>query len=246
MNMNALPVAPPRPLVRQHPPERDELKRWSRLASAMGICRSVTTTSTIDGRFYVGCDNGTVALADPRTWRPLRVAKLQPSVVSGVRAAGNSAIAVAAWRDGAALVNDLYFLNSRTLKQINKDNMSDTLFLGVIGNRAYLDDLCCFGRADQYRPATVYSMSLEDGSTTEPVDLAPDAKAHPPDREPLGQGETSYLIGKYFYLVVNDVRYIRNLTYRYDITNLRLPPVRMKTYETPAEAKIRSRLQAAQ
>jgi len=66
---------------------------------------------------------------------------------------------------------------------------------------------------------------LKDGSgAAEKIDLAPDQHVHPGAAQPLGQGESNYLIGKYFYVVVQDI------TYRYDVTKLNRPPVRMKTY----------------
>jgi len=60
--------------------------------------------------------------------------------------------------------NQLSILQSTTLKPIVKHRMGDSSFLGVIGDRAYIDDWCCFGRPDAYAPATIYWISLKDAA----------------------------------------------------------------------------------
>ncbi len=119
--------------------------------------------------------------------------------------------------------NGLTFLRAKDLRQLGPKLISDNTFLGVIGDRAYIDDWCCFGRPDEYRPATIYSISMKNGSVSTSVDLAPDPKAHPANVQPLGQGEHNYLLGRYLYVVVG------RITYRYDILNLKLRPKRMFT-----------------
>jgi hypothetical protein len=137
--------------------------------------------------------------------------------------AGASALVVTGFNGGAHLRSGLTILHKRTLRLITAGVLSDSTFLGVIGDRAYIDDWCCNGRADVYQPATIYSISLKDGFESKHVDLTPDPESHPGDVQPFGQGEHNYLIGNYFYVVVGPV------TYRYDIRNLQKPPLRMAT-----------------
>lgn len=108
--------------------------------------------------------------------------------------------------------------------------MTDSTLLGVIGDRAYIDDWCCFGRPDVYQPATIYSISLKNGSESVHINLAPDPEAHPALQQPLGQGGHNYVIGKHFYVVVGPV------TYRYNLFDLHRPPTRLTTAPVSAEA----------
>ena len=148
--------------------------------------------------------------------------------IQSIEPAGAHAIAVFGYTDGAALQNQLAILNSTTLKPIVAHAMGDSTFLGVIGDRAYIDDWCCNGRTDQYSPATIYSVSLKDGTGSKHVDLAPDEQSHPPNLVPPGEGEHNYMLGHYFYVVVTDDN--RNsITYRYDVFHLNRPPVRMRS-----------------
>jgi len=73
------------------------------------------------------------------------------------------------------------------------------------------------------QPATIYSISLKDGSESKHVNFAPDSQAHSGNLQPLGQGENNYLIGTYFYVPIGSV------TYRYDVRDVRKPPKRMAT-----------------
>ena len=124
-------------------------------------------------------------------------------------------------------------LKAGLCKQVQaKETIAGTLYIGcrqggvtaadgVVRGRAYIDDWCCFGRCDVYRPATTYSISLQNGTKSERIDLRPHPQAHPGNQQPLGQGEYNYLVGHYLYVVVGFV------TYRYDILDLRKPPRRL-------------------
>ena len=186
------------------------------------VCSAVSVARVIAGVLYVGCPDMVAAL-DRSTGR---VRRTQPVGIYGfndIAAAGENAIVAEGWNDGAALSNNMAILDRKTLRPISRKGMTDSTFLGVIGERAYIDDWCCFGRPDEYRPATIYSISLKDGSATKPVDLAPDPNLHPPRMQPLGQGEHNYLDRHDFYVVTP------NYTYRYDVRNLHEPPVRTVT-----------------
>jgi hypothetical protein len=141
--------------------------------------------------------------------------------INSIVQVGNDAIAISGWVDGAALRAEVTILRSTTTRPIMKA-VQDSTFLGVRGDRAYIDDWCCNGRGDRYRPATIYWVSLRDGTEGPHVDLAPDPELHPASEQPLGQGAHNYIVGDYFYVVVPPV------TYRYDLRDLKKAPLRMK------------------
>jgi outer membrane protein assembly factor BamB len=186
------------------------------------VCSVARLAVILKGILYVACPE-TIAILDRADGRAVHKRSLGIYGFNAIVPAGDSAVVVEGWNDGAALRSDMAILDKNTLKPISDRQMSDSTYLGVIGDRAYIDDWCCFGRADQYRPATIYSISLKDGSTTEPVDLYPEPDLHPVGVQPLGQGERNYLEGGYFYVVTP------NYTYRYDLVKLGSRPVRTVT-----------------
>lgn len=186
------------------------------------VCSDAGKAAIVNGILYVACPE-TIAILDRSDGRIAHKQSVGIYGFSAIAAAGRHAIVVEGWNDGAALRSDLAILDKNTLKPIVDRQMTDSTFLGVIGDRAYIDDWCCSGRADEYRPATIYSISLKDGSTTRPVDLYPQPALHPARMQPLGQGEHNYLEGNYFYVVTP------NYTYRYDVRNLSAPPTRTRS-----------------
>jgi hypothetical protein len=209
------PTIPPRPTaaIAAH---------LSTLASRCGPCKTVQSQATIGGTLYIGCDPGRI-VALSGNGKLLATNDLGMSFITAILPAGNNVIVVSGVNDGAALVNTLSFLRARTLRQVTLERLADTTYLGTIGDRAYLDDWCCFGRPNAYQPATIYSISLKDGTASARVDLTPDPQSHPADQQPLGQGEHNYLIGHDFYVVVGPV------TYRYDVRRLNAEPTRMRS-----------------
>ena len=197
-------------------------KHYRALASRARPCRFAQVESKIHGTTYIGCSAGSVVALDARG-DIIASANVQMDGLTSIVPAGRNAIAVSGFNDGAFLRNGLTFLRAKTLRQIGPKLISDNTFLGVIGDHAYIDDWCCFGRPDEYRPATIYSISMKNGAVSTSVDLAPDPKAHPANMQPLGQGEHNYLLGRFLYVVVG------RTTYRYDILNLKLRPKRMLT-----------------
>ena len=186
------------------------------------VCSVARKAALINEILYVACPD-TIAILDRANGRVAHERSINIYGFNAIVAAGSKAVVVEGWNDGAALRNDMAILDKNTLKTIVDRPMSDSTFLGVIGDRAYIDDWCCFGRADQYRPATIYWVSLTDGSASEPIDLNPEPNLHPARMQPLGQGARNYLQGDSFYVVTP------NYTYRYDVRNLNAPPVRMVT-----------------
>lgn len=184
------------------------------------VCGFGAAARFIHGAFYVGCRER-VAILDPDTGHVRRSRYLSIDGANDIVPAGTGAVVVEGWNDGATLRNALFLLRASTLQPITDKAMTDSTFLGVVGDRAYVDDWCCNGRPDEYRPATIYWISLSTGRAGAPTDLRPEPYLHPSDQQPLGQGEHNYLIAPYFYVPVGSV------TYRYDIRNFQLPPVRM-------------------
>ena len=184
-------------------------------------CHAVgATLSVVGDELFTACAPSLLTILSAKDGHVLRSASVQMYGINSVTPAGKNAFAVEGWIDGAALVSKLVILRRDTLKPISPDAISDATFLGVIGDRAYIDDWCCNGRPDEYRPATIYSISLRDGTQSNPIDLTPDPDQHPANVQPLGQGERNYMQGRYLYVPVDSV------LYRYDILHLNLPPRR--------------------
>jgi hypothetical protein len=181
----------------------------------------VTAADDIGDKIFVGCARGKLLVLD-RDMRELRSTDTQIRVES-IMPAGSSAVAVGGVADGASLRNIVTILNMQTLQPLMPQRLTDSTYLGVYDGRAYIDDWCCNGRADTYAPASVYSVSLKDGTQSKEVDLTPDPQAHPARLAPIGQGESNYRIGRYFYV------HVQQITYRYDLTDLKRPPLRMRS-----------------
>lgn len=223
-------IAPlPTPMP-QLPLGREEVRHYESLGKGARGCESAQLQNIINGTVYITCSEGapkwtTRIVALTRRGQVLASAHVPIYAVTRMEAAGTSAVAVAGYNDGAAMRNELSILHATTLRPIVNHPMTDSTFLGVIDDRAYIDDYCCFGRGGKYQPATIYSVSLKDGSQSQPVDLAPDPEFHS-GYPPVGQGAWNYLIGRYFYVVVSPI------TYRYDVFDLQKPPKRMATPAT--------------
>ncbi len=226
-----LPVAPS-PVV----PEADQgLLALAKKARVCGPGAFVSTAAEVNGQLYIGCRNvatahgvGGAVLVVDSDMRTLHSLPTWMYSVESVTAAGAHAIAVSGYTDGAAMENQLLIIDSAHLKPIVKHALSDSTLLGVIGDRAYIDDWCCFGRADRYAPATIYSVSMNNGDESKHINLSPDPHAHPANLAPLGQGEHNYMQGHYFFVVVTDDNK-NSITYRYNVFRLDAPPVRMRT-----------------
>jgi hypothetical protein len=197
-----------------------DASHYRALALRVGPCRYAHAENRINGVLYIGCYGGDIAQIGARGGS-VRGATLLMDGIGSILPAGDDAIAITGWADGAALRQQLTILRASTLRPIMK-TASDSTFLGVRGDRAYIDDWCCNGRPDVYSPATIYSISLKDGTESPHVDLAPDPELHPANEQPLGQGAHNYMVGDYFYVVVGPV------AYRYDVRDLTKPPSRLR------------------
>lgn len=214
--------APRRTLSTPSPIPSAEAEYARALASEVAQCRFVQAEFRSHGNLFIGCSGGAIVVAGI-DGRVLRSTHVPMDGINMIEPAGPSAVAINGWNDGAALQNGLSILRTSTLKAIVAHAMPDSTYLGTIGDYAFIDDWCCNGRADEYLPATIYSISLTDGTESKHVDLAPDSQAHPADSQPLGQGEWNYMIGTSLYVVVGPI------TYRYDVRDLRSGPIRLST-----------------
>jgi hypothetical protein len=185
-------------------------------------CRPVgAAVSILGSELFTACTPEHLTVLSADDGHVLRTAALPMYGVNRVVPASKEWLAVQGWDEGAAIVNRLVIVRRDTLEPITRKAITDGTFLGVIGDLAYIDDWCCNGRADEYRPATVYWISLRDGKQGEPIDLRPDPDQHPANLQPIGQGEHNYMRGRYLYVPVGDV------VYRYDVFDLRVPPYRI-------------------
>jgi len=199
--------------------------RYRALASRARPCRFAQIANRIHGTLFIGCSAGSIVAFDTRG-DLLASANVRMDGITSIVSAGSREIAISGYNDGASLRNGLAILRVRNLRPVGPKLIEDSTFLGVIGDRAYIDDWCCFGRPNEYRPATIYSISLKNGSESRPVDLTPDPQAHPANMQPLGQGEHNYLKRRYLYVVVGPI------TYRYNMMDLARRPRRMFTPKT--------------
>jgi succinate dehydrogenase hydrophobic anchor subunit len=107
--------------------------------------------------------------------------------------------------DGAALRDFVEIINCKNLRPI-LSSRTDTSLLGTIGSDAVLDDWCCNGRPEEYRPGTIYHIDLLNGIESPHVDLRPEPSRFPLPR-PIGQGAQMYLLGTQLYLAVDTTLY---------------------------------------
>ncbi len=155
----------------------------------------------------VGCSGGQVVRIDARSGHVLAVGgAFDVHQISSIVHIGSCALAIEGWEDGAALRNETEIVGCKRLQPILSEQ-TDTTILGSIENVAIVDDWCCFGRPDVYRPATIYRVDLTTGATTPEVDLAPEPNRYPPHMRPLGQGSEAILEGGALYLRVDHALY---------------------------------------
>ena len=151
----------------------------------------------------VGCRGGLivrVAAASGRILAQSGSAFVAESI-AGITPLGACAYAVSGWSTGAAMRSHAAILDCRRLNVIVPEQ-DEMVVVGAIGNVAVLDERCCFGRADVYRPATIVRANLTTGALSPEVDLTPEPERYPADHRPIGQGSAVLLEGNELYLVV--------------------------------------------
>jgi hypothetical protein len=154
--------------------------------------------------FVVGCSGGRVALLDAASGR-IRARSESAFVVEQIAdivPLGSCAYGLSGWTSGATLRQHAIILDCKRLRIIVPER-EETVILGSIGNIAVLDDRCCNGRPDVYRPATIVLANLTTGALSPEVDLTPEPNRYPPDHRPIGQGSAALLEGSELYLIVD-------------------------------------------
>jgi len=100
---------------------------------------------------------------------------------------GPRAYGITGSSSGAAMIQHAAILDCKRLTVIVPEQ-DELQILGSIGNIAALDDRCCKGRPDVYRPATIVRANLTTGALSPGVDLTPELDRYPSDHLPIGQG----------------------------------------------------------
>ncbi len=197
-----------------------------------GVCPSTTDSTSAWGvsviarhadDLVVGCRGGRltrIAAASGRILARSDSAFLAESIADIVPL-GACAYGISGWSSGAALRGHAAIVDCKRLSVIVPEQ-DEMVIVGAIGNIAVLDERCCFGRADVYRPATIVRANLTTGGLSPEVDLTPEPDRYPADHRPVGQGSAAMLAGNELYLIVE-----RSI-YRYgDARSLSAPPQRI-------------------
>ncbi len=178
-----------------------------------GVCPIPTDGAPVGGAavivrnaddFVVGCNGGRlvrIAAASGRV-RARSDSAFAAERVADIVPLGSCAYGVWGWSSGAALRQHAAILDCKRLSIIVPEH-DEMQILGSIGNVAVLDDRCCNGRPDVYRPATIVRANLVTGALSPEVDLTPEPNRYPPDRRPIGQGSAAMLDGNKLYLAVD-------------------------------------------
>lgn len=156
----------------------------------------------------VGCYGGRVvrmSVASGRMFADSGSAFVAQSIAD-IQPLGRCAYGVSGWSSGATLREHAAILDCKRLSVIvpEQDEMQ---IVGAIGNIAVLDQRCCNGRPDEYRPATIARANLTNGALSLEVDLKPEPDRYPADHRPIGQGSAVLLGGTELYLVVDRTLY---------------------------------------
>lgn len=177
-----------------------------------GICPKLAYT--VNPNVLYAADDGVYAACGDRLTR-LRPrdgaqvasrAALPVYMYQTVRPAGQSALALGGYSDGAAMAFHEALVRRDTLQSIDGPRQ-DVTFLGMDHGQAILDDGCCFGRPDVYEPATIFHVSPDTGRASTPVDLRPDPQLFPADQRPIGQGAAAALIDGRLFLAIQPMLY---------------------------------------
>ena len=149
----------------------------------------------------VGCNGGSlvrIAAASGRI-RARSGSAFAAERILDVVPLGSCAYGVSGVSTGAAMRHHAAILDCKRLSVIvpEQDAMQ---ILGSIGNTAVLDEQCCNGRPDVYRPATIVRANLTTGALSPQVDLTPEPNRYPSDQRP---GSAAMLDGKELYLIVD-------------------------------------------
>lgn len=157
---------------------------------------------------FVGCGGGAFFRLDARTGTTrATLDALGFDGFTAITRLPRGALAVVGWSSGATTRAQLAVLRAADLHEVVPPR-EETLLVGSVGDTAILDDLCCQGRTDTYRPATIVSVDLRDGTTSEALDLRPDPDRFPPKGQGPGQGWNGAAIaGTHLFLGIPPMLY---------------------------------------
>ncbi len=182
---------------------------WERRA----VCPTATD-STSSGGVSVIVRNAGDLVVGCRGGRLVRIAAASGNIsahsdsafvaesIADIAPLGACAYGVFGWSSGAALRGHAAIVDCKRLSVIVPEQ-DEMVIVGSIGNIAVLDERCCFGRPDVYRPATIVRANLATGALSPEVDLTPEPNRYPADHRPIGQGSAALLEGSELYLVVD-------------------------------------------
>ncbi len=156
----------------------------------------------------VGCRGGRLVRMDAASGRILARSDtaFDTEAISNIAPLGSCAYEISGWSDGAYLRGNGAIVDCKRLSVIVPEQ-EDLVVVGEIGNIAVLDERCCFGRPDVYRPATIVRANLTTGALSPAVDLTPEPSRYPAGHRPIGQGSAVLLEGTELYLVVDRTLY---------------------------------------
>jgi hypothetical protein len=183
-----------------------QLRNGAQVWESPYICEGSKRLFFAYDKIAVGCSGGTVALVDRSSGALLRLSnEFQTSVVQNIRTLGSCSLHVSGYSSGAALRNEDEIVNCEDLHTVWQG--IDTSVLGSIGDIAIIDDWCCNGRPEEYRPATIYRVDLKSGHESSHLDLRPEQERYPPNSRPIGQGSGAFLFGNELYVNVDNTLY---------------------------------------
>jgi hypothetical protein len=173
------------------------------------------------GDLIAGCARGELVRVDAATGTVLaRTLAFELYNVSAIVSLGGCAYGVSGFNEGAVLRFYSGIVGCKALDTI-LPLQEDASILGAVRGDAVVDDTCCMGRPDVYRPATIYTVSLTTGVRSPQVDLTPEPNRYPSSARPIGQGSMAMLAENTLYLFVD------HAGYRYGDPQFIEPPLRV-------------------
>jgi hypothetical protein len=171
--------------------------RWQRrTVCATDPSRERAVVLAVDEGVLLSCAASTTVMSlresDGRTTATHRATMDR---ISSITPAGAHAFAILGWSDGAALRNDLEFVDRTTLAPLAV-GLHDQAFLGVTARAAIVMDSCCNGRMDDPSPGTIRTLDLRTMAARGAYDARPEPLDIVPTPGPVGHGFWYFFDGK--------------------------------------------------
>jgi hypothetical protein len=179
--------------------------RWAR--DAVCAASKVLLSRRDASDLIVGCQEGRIARIDIATGRVLASTdSFSGKTIGRIVTLGSGAYGIEGWTSGAALRSWILIIDKVSLEPL-MPVQTEANILGAVGETAVIEDFCCNGRPDVYRPATIFTVDLNSGYRSTEVDLRPEPDRYPADKRPIGQGSRSLLAHGRLYLAVDQSLY---------------------------------------